>query len=316
MHGIARPKAPLTWEGRHHGLRNGPDPTHGNNTQSPDWLAMTAESYSSDTVRDLYEQVTDLMAHAMGGYLHGGYYAAPNLPDTMEEAADILTDVVVERCRLAAGQRVLDVGSGNGKATLRVAAAHQVQVTGITLSAYQVALSRKLAEEQRLAQAVNFCIADMQNIPFPDGMFDAAFAIESVCHVTDRMLAFTEIDRVLRTGARVAVTDFVLRRPILDSEKRAIVETINADFQIAPILPRESYEAVVRAAGLEVVEFTDIGEAVRPSFAVVADNMRKAKSTVEKYMSDEEFYKMVDALERFGSVTEIGYAVVVAQKPV
>lgn len=276
---------------------------------------MTVESSSPDTVRDLYERLTDLMAHAMGGYLHGGYFGGPDAPDTMEEAAEKLTDLVVDRCRLTAGQRVLDVGSGNGKATLRVASAHQVNVSGITLSDYQVRLSRKLAEEQGAADAVDFRRADMRDIPFPDATFDAAFAIESICHVTDRTVAYREIGRVLRGGGRVVVTDFVLRRPIVDSTKKAIVENNNANFMNGPILPREDYESVVRAAGLDVVEFTDIGDQVRPSFAAVADNMRKAKSTVEGYMSDEEFHDMVGTLERFGTVTEIGLALVVARKP-
>lgn len=276
---------------------------------------MSAAAYSSEPVRELYEWVTDLMAHTHGGYLHGGYWAGPEVPETVEEAADRLTDVVVQRCRLAPGQHVLDVGSGNGKATLRVAAAHQVLVSGVTISEYQVGLARKLADEQGLSDVVDFHVADMRDVPFPAGSFDAAFAIESVSHVPDRTLAFAEIGRVLRAGGRVVVTDFVLRRPIEDSVTAAQVAANSANFENGPILSRADYEALVRAAGLEVVEFTDIGEAVRPSFTVVANGMRKARGAVGNQLSDKEFYDLVDALERFGSVTEIGYAVVVAQKP-
>lgn len=276
---------------------------------------MSAETYSSEPVRELYEWVTDLMVHTHGGYLHGGYWAGPDVPETVEEAADRLTDLVAERCRLASGQHVLDVGSGNGKATLRVAAAHQVRVSGVTLSDYQVGLARKLADEQGMSDVVDFHVADMRDVPFPAATFDAAFAIESVSHIPDRTLAFAEIGRVLRAGGRVVATDFVLRRPIEDSVTAAQVAANSANFENGPILPREDYEALVRAAGLEVVEFTDIGEAVRPSFTVVANSMRKARSTVGSQLSDEAFHDMVDALERFGSVPEIGYAVVVAQKP-
>ncbi|HEY2579865.1 MAG TPA: methyltransferase domain-containing protein [Streptosporangiaceae bacterium] len=276
---------------------------------------MVTGSSGTEAVRDLYEQLTDLMAEAMGGYLHGGYFGGPDPADTIGEAAGRLTDLVAGRCRLTAGQRVLDVGSGNGKASLRVAAAHRVRVTGITLSGYQVRLSRELAQEQAMIQVADFHVANMHDMPFGDGTFDAAFAIESFCHVTDRESAYREIGRVLRAGGLVAVADLFLRRPIVDERAKAIVEASNAAFENGPILPRQDYESAIRAAGLTVVEFTDIGDDVLPSFVTVARNMSAAKSAVQGLMSDEDFDQMTGSLERFATVAEIGYLIAVAQKP-
>lgn len=276
---------------------------------------MAAESSATEAVRDLYEQLTDLMAEAMGGYLHGGYLGGPDRASTMAEATDRLTDLVAARCRLTAGQRVLDVGSGNGKASLRIAAAHQVRVAGITLSDYQVRLSRELAARRGMAEAAEFQVADLHDMPFRDGTFDAAFAIESFCHVIDRTSAFREIARVLRPGGRVAVTDLFLRRPIVDARATAIVAASNATFENGPILPRPDYETAIRTAGLTVAEFTDIGNEVMPSFVTAARNMREAKDALRGLMSDEDFYRMTDSLERFATVAEIGYVLVVADKP-
>lgn len=271
----------------------------------------TAES--SEGVCDLYEQITDLLVHAMGGYLHGGYFGGPNGAHTLEEGADRLTDAIVERCLLTAGQHVLDVGSGNGKVALRAATTHQVKVTGITLSEYQVHLSRTLAKEHDLTEAVDFLIADMHDIPSPDATFDAAFAIESFCHVEDRTLTYREIGRVLRPGGKLVAADFVLRQPIVDDDKKAMLDTINANYGNGPILARADYETAVRAAGLSLVELTDIGDEVWPSFIAAASNMRQAKIMVPD-MCDEEFHDFVDAVERFAALDEVGYAVVVVQK--
>lgn len=276
---------------------------------------MSADTYSAEPVRELYEWFTDLMAHTHGGHLHGGYWAGPDKPKTVAEAGDRLTDVVVDRCRLTAGTRVLDVGSGNGKVSCRVAVQHRVRVSGVTISEYQVQLARELADERGLGDTVDFTVADMRAVPFADETFDAAYAIESVSHIPDRTEAFAEIGRVLRPGGLVAITDFLLRRPIADEAVAARLAANSANFENGPILPREDYEAVVRAAGLEVVEFTDIGEAVKPSFAVVAANMRQARDIVGNRMDDNEFADLINTLEGFGAIPEIGYAIVVARKP-
>ncbi|MFC5719495.1 SAM-dependent methyltransferase [Streptomyces gamaensis] len=276
---------------------------------------MTGGAPAAEGIGELYDRLTDLMAHAMGGYLHGGYWAGPDPATTVEEAGDRLTDVVAAGLDLRPGSRLLDVGCGNGKAGLRVAAAHGAHVTGITLSPYQAGLARERAAAAGMAASARFEVADMHDLPFAEASFDAVLAIEVMCHAPVRTRVYEQLARVLRPGGTVAVTDFVLRRPVLDPGRRAAVEHSEGDFQHGPILPRAAYEECVTAAGLDVVDFTDIGEAVRPSFEAVAAAMRAARQVVQTGMAEADFHRMVDGIARFGSVTEIGYAVVTARKP-
>jgi N-methyltransferase StaMA len=276
---------------------------------------MTVDKPSAEPVSEFEAWFTELMSHTHGGYLHGGYWAGPDKPTTVAEAGDRLTDVVVDRCGLIQGMRVLDVGSGNGKATMRVATGHEVRVSGVTISDYHVQVASERAAERGLSDTVDFTVADMRDVPFADETFDASYAIESICHVPNRTEAYAEIGRVLRPGGLVSVTDFVLRETITDQEAADRIAATSTNFELGPILPREDYEAVVRAAGLEVVEFTDATEAVWPSFAIVAPNMRKARDILGNRMGEQEFEDLVNALEGFGHITEIGYAIVVARKP-
>ncbi|ONI76220.1 hypothetical protein ALI144C_36745 [Actinosynnema sp. ALI-1.44] len=276
---------------------------------------MSTDTHSSDGVRELYEWMTDLMTETHGGHLHGGYWAGPDVPQTVTEAGDRLTDVVVKRCELKPGHHVLDVGSGNGNASTQVAIEHRVRVSGVTVSEYQVQVAQQLADKRGLAGTVSFSVADMRDMPFDDATFDAAFAIESVCHVPDRTNAYAEIGRVLRPGGRVVVTDFMLRQPITDPATAALFATASTTFETAPIVPRAEYESLVRAAGLEVVEVADITEAVQPSWRVAAENMRKAWHTHTIKLGEREYHELVDTLERFGACPELGYVVVVARKP-
>jgi cyclopropane fatty-acyl-phospholipid synthase-like methyltransferase len=269
----------------------------------------------SSGVGDLYDRVNDAMAEAMGGYLHGGYWNGADDPSTVEEAGARLTDFVCDRLRLSPGDRVLDVGSGNGKATARVARRHEVNVTGITLSAYQAAQATELARSAGLTESVEFQVHDMLELSFPEASFDAAYAIETVCHAQDRTDVFSGLARVLRPGGLVTVTDFLLLRPLESEDHRSLVEDAMKNYQQGPMLNRDKYEGCVRAAGLEVVEFLDIGEFVRPSYRIVGGALARSGEALRELVTEQEFQYMVSDLGRFGDITELGYAVVTARRP-
>ncbi|MFD5916085.1 SAM-dependent methyltransferase [Kitasatospora sp. NPDC058201] len=276
---------------------------------------MTTDPRADDDLGTFYDRVNDAMADAMGGYLHGGYWDGPVDPEEVERAADRLTDFVSDRLLLAPGQRVLDIGSGNGKATARIARRHGVRVTGITLSPRQVRQSTELAAELALSDTVDFEVHDMLGLSFPDAAFDAAYAIESICHAEDRTGAFSGLARVLRPGALLVATDFVLLRPLETDEHRRLVDGAMKNYQQGPMLTQEQYESCVRDAGLEVVDFTDIGEYVRPSYQVVGHNLLRGGEKLRDQVTEEEFRYMVEDLAGFGDITELGYAVVTVRKP-
>ncbi|MEV8475816.1 methyltransferase domain-containing protein [Streptomyces sp. NPDC051173] len=275
----------------------------------------TQESDGESAVGDLYDRINDVTADAMGGFLHGGYWEGPDDPSTDEEAGIRLTDFVSDRLRLTPGDRVLDVGCGNGKATTHMARRHGVSVTGITLSPHQVRQATDLAAATGLAGSTDFQVHDMLALPFPEASFDAAYAIEAVCHAQNRTDVFAQLARVLRPGGLLTVTDLVLLRPLEGDDHRALIDATIKNFHQGPMLLRGEYEACVRAAGLEVVEFLDISEFLRPSFRVTGRNFARFRETLEELVNESELHFMVEDLARFSDISELGYAVVTARKP-
>src|SRR6266566_2361620 len=77
-------------------------------------------------------------------------------------------------------QRVLDIGSGWGGLALYLAETCGARVTGITLSAEQLALSRARAEERRLSRAVEFRLEDYRDV---GGTFDRIVSVGMFEHV-------------------------------------------------------------------------------------------------------------------------------------
>jgi SAM-dependent methyltransferase len=108
---------------------------------------------------------------------------------------------VAAAARVAAGDRVLDVGCGTG--VLARAAADRVaadgRVTGLDLNAGMLAVAR------RLRPAIDWRRGDAARLPFADGSYDAVVSQFALMYFPDRAAALKEMARVLRPGGRLAV---------------------------------------------------------------------------------------------------------------
>jgi ubiquinone/menaquinone biosynthesis C-methylase UbiE len=99
---------------------------------------------------------------------------------------------------LAQGDRVLDLGIGDGRLAAQLDALH---LTGADVS--QVALDRAAT---RLPNARLVKVDPDESLPFEDNEFDLVMCAETLEHIRDLQLALSEIRRVLRPGGRLAVT--------------------------------------------------------------------------------------------------------------
>ncbi len=106
----------------------------------------------------------------------------------------------------AGGERILEIGSGTGRATMALAAAvPRGAVTGADISSPLSALARQRAADQGVAN-VSFVVADMQHDSIPGGPFDAAASQFGVMFFDEPVAAFANIRRhVLPRGRLVFV---------------------------------------------------------------------------------------------------------------
>ena len=99
---------------------------------------------------------------------------------------------------LLPGQRVLDVGCGNGATTL-AAARRTGHCTGVDISAPMIAVARERARDAGLDAA--FLCADVQDHDFATESFDAVISRFGVMFFPDPVAAFTNLHRAARAGA-------------------------------------------------------------------------------------------------------------------
>jgi SAM-dependent methyltransferase len=97
------------------------------------------------------------------------------------------------------GERVLDVGCGNGQVARELAAAG-AKAVGIDLSRPMLARARELS-----AGGPEFVEGDAQVHPFTDGEFDVVLSRFGAMFFADRQAAFDNLARATRPGGRIAL---------------------------------------------------------------------------------------------------------------
>jgi ubiquinone/menaquinone biosynthesis C-methylase UbiE len=108
---------------------------------------------------------------------------------------------------LSPGQRLLDVGCGPGTITADFARlVAPGTVTALEHTADALSLAKAEFDRRGVANAV-FDVADVLDLPYPDGTFDVVHAHQVLQHLADPVRALREMRRVCRPGGLVAVRD-------------------------------------------------------------------------------------------------------------
>jgi arsenite methyltransferase len=125
--------------------------------------------------------------------------------------------------RLAAGERVLDLGSGAGTDSLVAAqmVGEDGSVTGIDMTPQMLAKASAAAAEMG-ATNVEFVEAEAERLPFADESFDVVISNGVIDLIPDKDAVIAEIFRVLSPGGRIQIADVTIQNPVSEEGRRSI----------------------------------------------------------------------------------------------
>ena len=96
--------------------------------------------------------------------------------------------------------------------------------------------------------------------PLADASVDAVVSQESFCHIPDVKKALAEARRILKTGGRLAFTDWVAHQPLAAADAQLMWDGM----AIQPLRSIPDYRHLVEGVGLRVLSVTDLTEEWRP----------------------------------------------------
>jgi SAM-dependent methyltransferase len=210
-------------------------------------------------------------------------------------------DALATAARIGIGSKVVDLCAGLGGPARYLAHRYGAIVTGIELTPARVAGAAELSGHVGLDRQVRVLEGNVMDLPLADASFDAIVSQEALLHVPDIARAFAEAHRVLRPGGRIAFTNWVVHRPLLDAQRRLLWDGMAA----ATLVGIDRHAELLRSAGFEIEAVEDetevwgviLGERLR-----MYDKLRGEAEAAGTPAGHDDFYRsyvlFVDLVQR------------------
>lgn len=238
------------------------------------------------------------------------------LGDTFHPGGLELTRHLLGELRVGAAHTIVDVASGPGTSAILAARELGCSVVGVELSADNVSAATATASGAGLGDRVRFVHGDAESLPFPDQSADGALCECALCLFPDKQAALGEIARVLRPGARLALSDVTGEPTRLPEELSGLAAWAAC---VADARPLDEIAALVADAGLTVERAEAQDRLLTELVGRVEARLRLARVMRHGLPADLEA-NVERALGLAGAVRDaigdgaLGYAVVVARR--
>jgi SAM-dependent methyltransferase len=117
------------------------------------------------------------------------------------------SEELIEFCHIGEDSNVLDVGCGAGVTPCFIAKKYGCRVMGVDILGEMIERARERAKREGLADKVEFKVADAQDLPFDDDLFDAVTTESVTAFPEDKQRAVNEYARVTKPGGYVGLNE-------------------------------------------------------------------------------------------------------------
>ena len=176
----------------------------------------------------------------------------------------------LDRIPAAAGETVVDLGSGSGMDSFLAANAVGVRggVVGVDFTAQQLSKSGNLAAEHGFDQ-VNFREGRIEELPVESGSADCVVSNGVINLSPQKDRVFGEAARVLRPGGRLAIADIVSEQQLKES---IVCDASLWASCIGGAAQEDAYREAIEAAGLRIEDIK------RNPYEFISDRARDASA--------------------------------------
>lgn len=185
---------------------------------------------------------------------------APLSPERLEPLDQLhyggcaAVDAAIAPLGLTADSRVLEIGSGLGGPSRRLAAETGCRVTALELQPDLHECAKDLTRRCGLDDRVEHVCGDALEIALEGAPFDAVVSWLTFLHIPDRDRLLARCRQWLKPDGALFIEDFHARRTFDESERRMLAE----DVYCRDLPDADGYRDQLRTAGFESVALDDL----------------------------------------------------------
>ena len=229
------------------------------------------------------------------GFLDSGlnyscaYFERPDA--SLEEAQLAKLERICGRLKLAAGDHLLEIGTGWGGLALHAAGEHGARVTTTTISRAQHAYASRRVREEGLDDRVEVLLCDYRDL---QGRYDKLVSIEMIEAVGWQYFEtfFAKCADLLRPGGRMLLQAIVISDALYEAEKASRTFANKHIFPGGCLPSRRLISQLAAASGTPVAWWDDITSHYPPTLAAWRRRFEDAWPRLEPLGYDQRFRRL------------------------
>jgi sarcosine/dimethylglycine N-methyltransferase len=260
-------------------------------------------AYYEGTVEPIYLAIS-------GAILHLGIF---EVGDSRAEATTRTKEFLASRTQAPASSTIVDLGSGYCDSARYLVKRFGCRVIGVNLIHSQNRKAQALNRETGQDKQISVIEADFTRSPLPAGCAQVVWSQEAFLHAAGRDRVIYECARLLSPGGRLIFTDILQTGSMEAEETRLVYERVH----INSLESFDSYQRLIRDAGLLLEEVTDLSEHVVPSYEDHVDSLRRHRADLIEAIGVEYVDYTIEAMGRWIRAAEegkLGWGLFVASK--
>lgn len=180
------------------------------------------------------------------------------------------------------GEKVLDVGCGWGSNLLYLAAHTAGTFQGITLSREQAKELRRRAEDRGLEDRVQVEVCHVEDLDLSPESVDVILFSGSIVHMRNRAEIHQMVNRVLRPGGRLLISDCYFPAQIRgDRASRATDYIFYKTLGYCLLLNLHEEMGLIEKAGLDILHVQDLTSSYALTLNAWINNIRLNRGKIE-----------------------------------
>ena len=223
------------------------------------------------------------------------------------------TRELIELCHINKDKYVLDVGCGVGATPCYLAKRYGCRVVGVDISERMIDRSNERAKREGVENRVKFRLADAQNLPFEDNLFDTVIGEFITGLLDDKQRGANEYLRVTKPGGYVGFNEATWIKTPPPTE---LVEYLSCTYGFkGEILTSDGWKELLLGTGLrDVVVRANKVNALSDKWDDLKDFLRVWHKALYLYIRSSAFRRFIkealsipkDFLEYFGYGIYVG----------